>query len=147
MARILRRVFLPSSPSLGNRDFAAKLNSRILIPIQPGGRRLSKWVTRGRERSHFTSPPPIKITGEGEKEGKAGGVARAAGRGGGGKGRVTAADRTVAPAESGVAAVALRSGCAIWGQMRRGRRSAAGQGLSTADRERTPSLAGPRETD
>lgn len=50
-------VFLPSGPSLRTRGFAAKLNSRILIPVHPGGRRLRKWASRWRKRAHFTSHP------------------------------------------------------------------------------------------
>lgn len=123
MARGLRRVFLPSSPSLGNRDFAAKLNSRISIPIQPGvGRRQSKWATRGRERSHLTPHPSPHKSHWGGREGRE--SRRSGSRWGAGRGwpgSRDSADRRVAPAGSQIAAVAGRPGGAIWGQMRRGR--------------------------
>lgn len=83
-----RRVFLPSVPSLGTPDFSAKLNSRILIPIQPGRVRLKKWASDEGNVPILHSTPHVK----GEDEGKAGARACA------GEGD---ADPTVAPAAGG----------------------------------------------
>ena len=83
-----RRVFLPSVPSLGTPDFSANLNSRILIPIQPGRVRLKKWASDEGNVPILHSTPHVK----GEDEGKAGA------RAGAGEGD---ADPTVAPAAGG----------------------------------------------
>lgn len=71
-----RRVFLPFGASLGTRDFPAKLNSRILVPIYPV---TAGWGSTHRDKGNvpISQPTPLKLTGEGEEEGKAGGGARA----------------------------------------------------------------------
>lgn len=135
-----RRVFLPSVPSLGTLDFSAKLNSRILVPIQPGRIRLRKWASDEGDVPILRRPLTSRVRKKGKRSQ---GLRRGRRRG---AASPTVADPIVAR-RRGVSSWSRRAlagpSAGAWGAAL----AAPGQGRSSTDPGRTLALAGPRGTD